>query len=48
VEQARAAMDGLGRRLAAEYPDEDPGRGISVFATDDVRVHPRMRTAAHR
>jgi predicted permease len=42
VEQARAAMDGLGRRLATEYPDEDPGRGISVFPTDDVRVHPRM------
>jgi predicted permease len=41
VAQARAAMDGLGKRLAAEYPAEDPGRGISVFAAADVRVHPQ-------
>ena len=33
VAQAQAAMDILGRRLAAEYPKEDPGRGIAVFAS---------------
>ena len=42
--QAQAAMDVLGRRLAAEYPDEDPGTGISVYATDDVRIHPQVDT----
>ena len=44
VAQAQAAMDVLGRRLAAEYPDEDPGTGISVYATDDVRIHPQVDT----
>jgi predicted permease len=42
VAQARAAMRVLGSRLAAEYPKEDPGKGIAVFATRDVRVHPQM------
>ncbi len=42
VAQAQAAMDILGRRLAADYPNEDPGRGITVFASRDVRVHPQM------
>ena len=42
VAQAQSAMDNLGRRLAAEYPNEDPGKGISVFASADVRVHPQM------
>jgi predicted permease len=40
--QAQAAMDILGRRLASEYPKEDPGRGIRVFASRDVRIHPQM------
>ena len=42
VGQARAAMDILGARLASEYPNEDPGKGISVFASEEVRVHPQM------
>ncbi|HLG56591.1 MAG TPA: ABC transporter permease [Vicinamibacterales bacterium] len=42
VAQAQAAMDNLGRRLAKEYPNEDPGKGISVVASTDVRVHPQM------
>jgi predicted permease len=42
VAQAQAAMDVLARRLAAEYPKEDPGQGISVYASRDVRVHPQM------
>jgi predicted permease len=42
VGQAQAAMDILGRRLAADYPNEDPGRGISVFASKDVWIHPQL------
>jgi putative ABC transport system permease protein len=41
VAQAQAAMDGLGRRLATEYPKEDPGKGIRVFPSKDVRLHPQ-------
>jgi predicted permease len=44
VSQAQAAMDVLGKRLAAEYPNEDPGRGITVRRTLDVRVHPQFDT----
>ena len=45
VAQAQAAMDILGRRLASEYPNEDPGRGLRVVASKDVRVHPQLDTA---
>jgi predicted permease len=51
--QARAAMDVLGRRLAAENPDQFRntgefalGPGITVVASTDVRVHPQADTAA--
>jgi predicted permease len=44
VAQAQAAMTNLGARLKAEYPKEDPGAGISVFASGDVRFHPQMDT----
>jgi len=40
--QAQAAMRILGSRLASEYPKEDPGKGIAVFASSDVRIHPQM------
>jgi putative ABC transport system permease protein len=42
VAQAQAAMDILGRRLAADYPREDPGRGIRVIASEDIWVHPQL------
>jgi predicted permease len=42
VAQAQAAMSILGTRLAKEYPKEDPGRGITVFATSNVLVHPQL------
>ena len=45
VAQAQAAMTNLGARLAAEYPNEDPGKGISVFLSTSVRVHPQMDAA---
>ena len=48
VAQARAAMDVLGRRLKAEYPDLfrnegefAVGTGITVIPTTDVRIHPQ-------
>ncbi len=48
VAQAKAAMDVLGRRLAAENPDEYRragelalGTGITVVASTDVRIHPQ-------
>ena len=42
VAQAQAAMDTLGKRLAAEYPKEDPGSGITVMPSTDVRIHPGL------
>jgi predicted permease len=42
VAQAQAAMNILGARLAAEYPKEDPGKGITVFRSSDVRIHPQL------
>ena len=42
VPQAQAAMAILGSRLAAEYPKEDSGKGITVMASRDVHVHPQM------
>ena len=42
IAEAQVAMDNLGRRLAADYPTEDPGKGIAVFSSRDVRVHPEI------
>ena len=28
--------------MAAEFPKEDPGKGITVIASSDVRVHPEL------
>jgi predicted permease len=51
VTQARAAMDVLGRRLAAENPEQFRragefalGPGITVVPSGDVRVHPQADT----
>jgi len=48
VAQARAAMDVLASRLAAEYPDDYRsegefalGKGMTVVASKNVRVHPQ-------
>jgi predicted permease len=42
VARAQAAMSALGARLAREFPKEDPGAGISVYASSDVRIHPQL------
>jgi predicted permease len=44
IAEAQVAMDGLGRRLAADYPNEDPGKGIVVFSSRNVRIHPQVDT----
>jgi predicted permease len=51
VPQAQAAMDVLGRRLEAEYPDLfrlegefTVGPGMTVVAATDVRIHPQADT----
>ena len=40
--QAQAAMATLGDRLAEEFPDADPGRGITVLPSESVRLHPQL------
>jgi predicted permease len=42
VARAQAAMSALGARLAREFPKDDPGAGISVYASSDVRIHPQL------
>ena len=42
IAEAQVAMDGLGKRLAADYPNEDPGKGIVVFSSRNVRIHPQV------
>jgi predicted permease len=51
VAQAKAAMDVLGRRLEAEYPDLfrtegefSVGPGMTVVPATDVRIHPQADT----
>ena len=44
VAGAQAAMSTLGARLAREFPNEDSGAGISVYASSDVRIHPQLDT----
>ena len=41
VAQAQAAMDALAARHGELYPEIDRGRGITVFASRDVRMHPQ-------
>lgn len=40
VARAQEAMDALAQRMGEAYPDLDRGRGITVFRTTDVRLHP--------
>jgi putative ABC transport system permease protein len=42
LSQAQSAMTALGAILAREYPEDDPGRGISVLPTNDVLIHPQL------
>ena len=45
LEQARAEMDVIGRRIADAYPDSNRGWGIAVDRLADVVIGPQLRTA---
>ncbi|MEE8585795.1 MAG: ABC transporter permease, partial [Acidobacteriota bacterium] len=40
--QAQASMNGLANRLATDFPNLNKGRDITVFASEDVRIHPMI------
>ena len=42
VAQAQAAMTVTAQRFAADHPNSDPQRGITLLPVDEVRVHPRI------
>ena len=45
LEQARAQMDGIGKRIAADYPNSNRGWGVAVDRYADVLVGSPLRTA---
>ena len=45
LEQARAEMDVIGRRLANAYPNSNKGWGVAVDRLADVLIGPGLRTA---
>jgi len=45
LEQAKAQMDAIGRRLADAYPGSNEGWGVAVDRLADVLIGPQLRTA---
>jgi putative ABC transport system permease protein len=45
LEEARAAMDAIGARLANDFPDSNRGWGIVVERYGDTLIGPQLRTA---
>ncbi len=45
LERARAAMQALAAQFAETYPAIDKGRNITVFAYNEIRVHPQADAA---
>lgn len=45
LEQARAEMNVIGRRIADAYPGSNEGWGVAVDRLDDVLIGPPLRTA---
>ena len=45
LEQARAEMDVIGRRIADAYPDSNKGWGVAVDRLADVLIGPGLHTA---
>jgi putative ABC transport system permease protein len=45
LEQARAEMDVVGRRLASDHPDSNAGWGVAVDRLGDVLIGPQLRSA---
>jgi putative ABC transport system permease protein len=46
LDQARAEMDVIARRIAQEHPDSNKGWGVTLAPLEEVVVGPRLRTAA--
>jgi len=46
-DQAEAALNVLARRLGAEYPETNENRSVSVFPSNQVRLHPMIDSALY-
>ena len=42
ISRAQSRMDSLATRLAEDFPEMNEGRGMTVFRSRDVRIHPRV------
>ena len=47
LEQARAQMDPIGARIAADYPDSNKGWGVTVDRYVDMLVGPQLRSSLY-
>ena len=47
IEQARAEMDGIGGRIAQDYPDSNKGWGVSTVRYMDSIVGPQLRSSLY-
>ena len=47
MEKARAQMDGIGARIAADYPDSNKGWGVSLVRFVDVVVGQQLRSSLY-
>jgi putative ABC transport system permease protein len=47
LEQARARMDAIGARIAADYPDSNKGWGVSLVPYADSVVGPQLRSSLY-
>src|SRR5436190_21963367 len=47
IEQARARMDGIGARIAADYPDSNKGWGVSIVRYQDSIVGSQLQQSLY-
>src|SRR5262249_27391744 len=47
IEQARARMDAIGARIAADYPDSNKGWSVSLVPYAESVVGPQLRTSLY-
>jgi putative ABC transport system permease protein len=47
IDQARAEMDAIGARIAADYPDSNKGWGVSTLRYMDQIVGPQLRSSLY-
>ena len=43
IESARAELEGIGKRLAAAYPEENGGRNVQLVPLSQATIHPGFR-----